>query len=445
VRGEPLVLFTVVVAAACPPRPVEGCNSDAECSDGNVCISGACQPRGPAVCLEGFHDGGGGRCLPIGECSDGFRRFFVDADRDAHGSATLGDDCAAAESPGFANAPDDCDDDDADRFNVGNFDFDRDGDGRSINERACFGDSPPAGALDEPLPSSTVMVHPSNVDQAGPGDSWSNVGRVRFSDDNFAEVRVRGGRDTARLVLSGFTCAAPMERMTGIALHMIARAAGVSGANTATTVLTISDGVFFEITAESDATYPTSTTDIVQSFSFPDDILDPCSGALTISILMRGIELDKDLQVDEIYVEAFGVEDCDDDDNSIFMPVNVHLDSDGDGSGGAEENFVCVASRDDVDGDLITRDCDDEDIDAFPGQTQFFTEPRVSGGFDYNCDGNENGPSFDEFGCNTDEFGGCFDSVVATTSRACGETFSVQRCDLGSCSQFSVDVTQACR
>jgi len=31
-------------------------------------------------------------------------------------------------------------------------------------------------------------------------------------------------------------------------------------------------------------------------------------------------------------------------------------------------------------------DCCDTDIDAFPGQTQFFASPTACGGFDYNCD-----------------------------------------------------------
>jgi hypothetical protein len=32
-------------------------------------------------------------------------------------------------------------------------------------------------------------------------------------------------------------------------------------------------------------------------------------------------------------------------------------------------------------------DCDDSDPDAYPGQTESFSEPRTSGGFDYDCDG----------------------------------------------------------
>lgn len=37
----------------------------------------------------------------------------------------------------------------------------------------------------------------------------------------------------------------------------------------------------------------------------------------------------------------------------------------------------------------VADDCDDNDNRAFPGQTQYFSTPRTSGGFDFNCDGNE--------------------------------------------------------
>ncbi len=45
-------------------------------------------------------------------------------------------------------------------------------------------------------------------------------------------------------------------------------------------------------------------------------------------------------------------------------------------------------------------DCDDQDEDAHPGQTEWFTEPRVSGGFDYDCDGVET-PGLDTTGGST--------------------------------------------
>ncbi len=34
-------------------------------------------------------------------------------------------------------------------------------------------------------------------------------------------------------------------------------------------------------------------------------------------------------------------------------------------------------------------DCDDQDDRAFPGQTEYFSTPRASGGFDFDCDGAE--------------------------------------------------------
>lgn len=50
------------------------------------------------------------------------------------------------------------------------------------------------------------------------------------------------------------------------------------------------------------------------------------------------------------------------------------------------DDFYVAAGGADC-GELL--DCDDFDALAFPGQSEFFTEARVSGGFDYDCDGEE--------------------------------------------------------
>lgn len=50
---------------------------------------------------------------------------------------------------------------------------------------------------------------------------------------------------------------------------------------------------------------------------------------------------------------------------------DMGFDADGDGY----QNSVCGG------------DCDDTDASAFPWQQSFFTEPRISGGFDFDCDG----------------------------------------------------------
>ncbi len=52
-----------------------------------------------------------------------------------------------------------------------------------------------------------------------------------------------------------------------------------------------------------------------------------------------------------------------------------------------DDDGFFVATADAGCGELL--DCDDFDPLAFPGQSEFFIEARVSGGFDYDCDGSE--------------------------------------------------------
>jgi hypothetical protein len=52
-----------------------------------------------------------------------------------------------------------------------------------------------------------------------------------------------------------------------------------------------------------------------------------------------------------------------------------------------DEDGFFVATADADCGELV--DCDDFEPLAFPGQSEFFTEARQSGGYDYNCDGVE--------------------------------------------------------
>jgi hypothetical protein len=62
-------------------------------------------------------------------------------------------------------------------------------------------------------------------------------------------------------------------------------------------------------------------------------------------------------------------------------------DGDGDGFGDPAE-FVdaCTAPAEHT---PIAFDCDDADLDAWPGQTRFFDHAAAGGGFDYDCDGSE--------------------------------------------------------
>ncbi len=86
------------------------------------------------------------------------------------------------------------------------------------------------------------------------------------------------------------------------------------------------------------------------------------------------------------------IETCngiDDDCNGIVddsLPTTTYYrDADGDGFGDPDDTLVsCRPSE--VGYVTNDADCDDTDSDAFPGQTDFFDTPRNGGGFDYDCD-----------------------------------------------------------
>ena len=61
------------------------------------------------------------------------------------------------------------------------------------------------------------------------------------------------------------------------------------------------------------------------------------------------------------------------------------------GAGGASGSAGCLQPPCDCDGDTHEgpqcsgNDCDDEDADVFPGQTEWFAAPSQNNGFDYDC------------------------------------------------------------
>lgn len=92
-------------------------------------------------------------------------------------------------------------------------------------------------------------------------------------------------------------------------------------------------------------------------------------------------------------------------------------------------------------------DCDDRDPLAYPGQPDFFTVPRTGGGFDFNCDGNEE-RSDTEVGsdCGWDWWD-CVGTGWVGSAPACGQEGTWHRCeDSGGCRETErVMRTMSCR
>lgn len=155
-----------------------------------------------------------------------------------------------------------------------------------------------------------------------------------------------------------------------------------------------------------------------------------------------------------------GVQTCIDGKRAQFGPcegaetqVRIYYeDRDGDGYGGAEIR-VCGEPPEGA----ITRggDCYDENVNAFPGQTEWFVPHRGDGDYDYNCDGVVEyerlapitiGPASCDGSCENE----CEsqDDEVLTTSPACGTGISYRSCYCaadGVCRSTTTGVPQACR
>ena len=113
-----------------------------------------------------------------------------------------------------------------------------------------------------------------------------------------------------------------------------------------------------------------------------------CGGGWTLQPPVSGLRDCDDTDAD---LRPGATETCDgvdqDCDGAIDDGVQTtfYRDADGDTHGDAATTMMaCSAPAGFVESD---DDCDDGDGQAFPGQTMFFTSPRTSGGFDYDCDG----------------------------------------------------------
>lgn len=97
--------------------------------------------------------------------------------------------------------------------------------------------------------------------------------------------------------------------------------------------------------------------------------------------------------------------------------ISCYPDSDGDGFAGPGAVIMatgaCPArSVDHAD----PADCDDISSDVHPGQTRFYGSARPHGGFDYDCNGNEEKRFFDSAGRGRTDFMPC---EAATTEAQC--------------------------
>lgn len=102
-------------------------------------------------------------------------------------------------------------------------------------------------------------------------------------------------------------------------------------------------------------------------------------------------------------------------------PVVICKDQDGDGFLSEDSSPECEELLGIEEG--TDRDCDDDDDDAFPGQEDFFSRERNSGGWDYDC--NETVETEYGLACSAE----CAWIVVSAGEDGCGDTGPLKRCN----------------
>lgn len=122
----------------------------------------------------------------------------------------------------------------------------------------------------------------------------------------------------------------------------------------------------------------------------------------------------------------------------------------GDGGGPDAQPVACL----DRDGDQFQTvgipgsecgallDCDDLDPSAYPGQPDYFDVPRVSGGFDYDCDGTEAQLDTSEGSRCGWDWWDCVGTGWTAGVPACGQSGAYHVCrDQGGCNEVSAGIT----
>ncbi len=104
-----------------------------------------------------------------------------------------------------------------------------------------------------------------------------------------------------------------------------------------------------------------------------------------------------------------------------------YWDDDGDGYGGTDKTTTACSAPTGYVSD--SSDCDDQNSDAYPGQTSWFDVDRGDGSFDYDCDGVETGEDETVASCSLKPSGTSDDSVCEgqdgwyVSPPACGDTW----------------------
>ncbi|HEY4222889.1 MAG TPA: hypothetical protein VGO62_16140, partial [Myxococcota bacterium] len=325
---------------------------------GEGVVDGGSHPidSGPAVCGGNNHDGGDGTCLPLGQCSPGFARLYVDGDGDGRGAGPQRDQCDPVPAhSGLSASDDDCDDGNASAFTFVTGFLDADGDGFTAGNASLCTDGSLPGSLRVSEQLAPVLLVPASASAAGFG--WSQVNNaVDCCGDDASFPFEQGGGTASTLTLSGYACAAVPVRVDAIRAHVSIGTsfAFLSAQGTVTAALVV-DGVLGDAVEVEQDLAVNDVGDLFLSGSadqwgFPG--LSPsalCDGntALRLDIAVAGgFAFPIELQIDYAMLEVTGGNDCDDGDAASFASENIFVDGDGDGESTSAIARTCTGVTD---------------------------------------------------------------------------------------------------
>lgn len=430
----------------------EGCSSDEH--DGG---DGRCVPLG--TCLTGYEDGGDGQCLPAGSCSDGFGKVFVDADGDGVGGSPYPPCVALPPGEGFALQGGDCNDTDRDVQSPQVAWPDRDGDGYT-------------GPAEEICASRL----PSNFFASPSAAKWIAFGGEEASTrDGEVYTMFRGNTvdleddktwccGCGRLA----TCGSLVVRDLGLGLPENAEILGIevvlrrkaevalTPPRDATVALVLGQRQVGDNLA-SGRVWPTTFetvrfggADILWGHRWTVAELNAVEAGVlltTADALLARLHIDQ-LRLEVTYAADGQSADCDDGDRERFARASLYVDEDGDGFGTTSEE-VCTGLAPPPGRRHATGDCYDGNPEAAPGATTYHETDRGDGSFDYDCDGEAQSRGVaSAVGCGGVDGEPC-SSTQNTTVRGdvCGEDVVIQACSgtAPDCTILPTSANTACR
>lgn len=445
-----LVPALAFMSTSCAPE-LERCNSDAECGI-RACVLGTCvtagDERGEVPALDappdvddGDGDDGDDGDVDVDDGDDGEAPAsdldgcggvlaFLDGDGDGFGAGDRL--CVPSVGAGLTSDGGDCDDDDAGVFALRSVFLDGDGDGFTAgSELACVGTAAPDGTSFEQRAPPIHVVEPVTVEPIE--GIWSTT----------PLAMIPSSLGTGVVRLAGFACAAaPPAEVTGLAVHL--RLTSTASSNVHVRVMIEGSATVREANVLADGTVAVLGGD---GDTF-DALLDPaaiCDGRLAVYVRLTSSAPDV---LVEPSLRVFGAaEDCDDADASRFSAAALRDDLDGDGFAAGFAQSACIGDDVPTQKKVRARDCDDVDVEAFPGQGRRFLRERASGGFDFNCNAIEERDVAEIRVASCERAGPnnvCRERFT-TRSVQCGDTVSYAfRCN-NACDKVHTTVEQACR